>query len=107
MSANVLEKDELRLGVIPLVDAAPLIVARDRGFFAKQGLEVEVSVEASWASVRDKVATGLLDGAQMLAPMPLAATLGIDGIGVPMVTAMTLNLNGNSIAVSESQAASQ
>ncbi|MEC9363732.1 MAG: CmpA/NrtA family ABC transporter substrate-binding protein [Sinimarinibacterium flocculans] len=102
MSANVLEKDELRLGVIPLVDAAPLIVARDRGFFAKQGLEVEVSVEASWASVRDKVATGLLDGAQMLAPMPLAATLGIDGIGVPMVTAMTLNLNGNSIAVSES-----
>jgi two-component system, oxyanion-binding sensor len=102
MSGISLEKDELRLGVIPLVDAVPLIVARDKGFFARQGLEVEVSVEASWASIRDKVATGLLDGAQMLAPMPLAATLGIDGIGVPMIAAMTLNLNGNSIAVSES-----
>lgn len=101
MSGRSLEKDELRLGVMPLADAAPLIVARDKGFFAAQGLDVEVRVEASWASIRDKVATGLLDGAQMLAPMPIAATLGVDGIGVPMVTALSLNLNGNSIAVSE------
>lgn len=102
MRANGLEKHALRIGLMPLVDAAPLIVARDRGFFAAHGLAVELFVEMSWASVRDKVATGLLDAAQMLAPMPLAATLGIDGMGVPMVTAMTLNLNGNSIAVSES-----
>ncbi len=98
---QALETKRLRLGIIPLVDAAPFFVAQEKGFFAKQGLDVDVSVEASWASIRDKVVTGLLDGAQMLAPMPLAASLGIDGIGVPMVTAMTLNLNGNSIAVSE------
>jgi two-component system, oxyanion-binding sensor len=102
MSAHQLEKSALRLGLMPLVDAAPLIIARDRGFFAHHGLAVELCVEASWAAVRDKVAAGLLDGAQMLAPMPLAATLGIDGLGVPMVTAMTLNLNGNSITLSES-----
>lgn len=97
-----LEKTRLRLGIMPLVDAAPLIVARDKGYFAAQGLDVDVRVEASWASIRDKVVAGVLDGAQMLAPMPIAATLGIDGIGVPMVTALSLNLNGNSIAVSES-----
>lgn len=96
------EKTSLRLGMVPLVDAAPLIVARDKGFFAKQGLEVQLSVEASWASIRDKVIAGVLDGAQMLAPMPIAATLGVDAIGVPMITALSLSLNGNSIAVSES-----
>ncbi len=91
----------LRIGVVPLADAAPLVVACARGFFAAQGLEVELSVEASWASIRDKVAAGLLDAAQMLAPMPLAATLGLDGVGVPMVTGLSLNLNGNAITVSE------
>ena len=70
-----LEKTRLRLGFVPLCDAAPLLVAKDRGFFAEQGLEVELTREASWASIRDKVAVGALDGAQMLAPMPLAATL--------------------------------
>lgn len=98
---ETLEKTRLNLGIIPLVDAAPLIVARDLGFFARHGLDVEVVVESAWASIRDKIVAGLLDAAQMLAPMPLAATLGIDGIGVPMVTALSLNLNGNSIAVSE------
>lgn len=97
-----LEKTRLTLGVIPLIDATPVLVARDLGFFARHGLDVEVVVESAWASIRDKIVAGLLDAAQMLAPMPLAATLGIDGIGVPMVTALSLNLNGNSIAVSES-----
>ncbi len=96
-----LEKKRLQIGIIPLVDAAPIIVARDKGFFERHGLHVDISVEASWASIRDKVVAGMLDGAQMLAPMPLAATLGVDGIGTPMLTALSLNLNGNSIAVSE------
>ena len=52
---GALEQTSLRLGMVPLVDAAPLIVARDKGFFAREGLEVQLSVEASWASIRDKV----------------------------------------------------
>jgi len=96
-----LEQPELSLGLVPLIDAAPLIMAREQGFFEKHGLEVALSVEGSWASVRDKVAAGLLDGAHMLAPMPIAATLGVDGVGVPMLTALSLNLNGNAIALSE------
>lgn len=95
-----LEKPSLRLGIIPLVDAVPIVAAKAKGFFERHGLDVRISSEASWASIRDKVVAGVLDGAQMLAPMPIAATLGVDGIGVPMVTAISLNLNGNSIAVS-------
>jgi nitrate/nitrite transport system substrate-binding protein len=95
-----LEKQHLRLGFVPLCDAAPLLVAKDRGFFAEQGLNVELSREASWASIRDKVAVGALDGAQMLAPMPLAATLGLGNMQTRFITALGLNVGGNAITVS-------
>ena len=96
-----LEKSSLRLGLLPLADAAPIVIAKARGFFARHGLDVELRVERAWAALRDKVAMGVLDAAQMLAPMPIAATLGLDGIAVPMVTALSLNLNGNAITVSK------
>ena len=90
----------VRIGIMPLVDAAPIIVAERLGFFAEQGLEVILSRERAWASVRDKLAAGLLDAAQLLAPMPLSTTLGLDAIKVPLVSAMVLNRNGNAITVS-------
>ncbi|MBA1148791.1 ABC transporter substrate-binding protein [Ectothiorhodospiraceae bacterium WFHF3C12] len=95
-----LETRELRLGIIPLTDCAPLVVARELGFFAEQGLDVTLSREASWANIRDKVQLGALDGAQMLGPMPLAGSLGVAGPRKPMVTAFNLSLNGNAITVS-------
>lgn len=95
-----LEKTTLTLGFIPLTDCAPLVIAKEHGYFAKYGLDVTLSKETSWANIRDKVAMGILDGAQMLAPMPLAMTLGIGPIHKPMVTAFTLDLNGNAITVS-------
>lgn len=90
----------LKLGLLPLADAAPLYVARELGYFAGQGLDVTLSVEASWAGLRDKLAAGMLDAAQLLAPMPLAAQLGVDHLGVPLETALTLSRNGNAITVS-------
>lgn len=95
MSAN------LRLGFIPLNDCAPLVVAQDKGLFAQEGLEVALSREASWATVRDKVAVGALDGAHMLAPMALAATLGLSGEPTRLIAPMALNRNGSAIAVSK------
>lgn len=86
--------------MLPLADAVPLLAARDLGFFAAQGLEVKLTLETSWAGVRDKLASGMLDAAQLLAPMPLAANLGADRLGVPMQTALALSRNGNSITVS-------
>lgn len=97
---NSLEKRELSLGFIPLSDCAPLVIARERGYFEKYGLEVTLSKETSWANIRDKVAIGILDGAQMLAPMPLAMTLGLGPIHKPMITALSMDLNGNAITVS-------
>ncbi|MBI1370268.1 MAG: nitrate ABC transporter substrate-binding protein [Planctomycetes bacterium] len=95
-----LETRQLNVGFIPLTDCAALVAAQELGFFERQGLEVKLFREPSWSSIRDKVSVGLLDAAHMLAGMPIAATLGIDGIAQPMITAMSLGLNGNAITVS-------
>jgi two-component system, oxyanion-binding sensor len=97
-----MERDVVKIGFIPLCDSAPLIVARERGFFAEQGLAVELSREASWASIRDKVAVGVLDAAHMLSPMVLAATLGLGNIRAPLTTALALNRGGNAITLGQS-----
>ncbi|MCG2634751.1 MAG: ABC transporter substrate-binding protein [Gammaproteobacteria bacterium] len=94
-----LERAELTLGFIPLTDCAPLVVAREKHFFADQGLDVTLSREPSWANIRDKVAVGALDGAQMLAPMPIASSLGVGAPRQAMVTGCCLDLNGNAITV--------
>ncbi len=88
------------LGFIPLIDCAPLLIAKEEGFFARHGLDVTLFREPSWANIRDKVAVGVLDGAHMLAAMPLAAALGLDPIAKPMVVGLSLNLNGNAITLS-------
>ncbi|HEX4881516.1 MAG TPA: CmpA/NrtA family ABC transporter substrate-binding protein [Porticoccaceae bacterium] len=94
------EKIALNLGFMRLVDAAPLVVARELGFFARFGLEVDLVREVSWANIRDKVTVGALDAGQMLAPMPLLTSLGVGGLRCPLLTGLTLNLNGNAIALS-------
>ena len=91
---------ELTLGFVPLNDAAPLIVAKARGFFAAEGLKVRLSREVSWATVRDKVAAGALDGAHMLAPVALACTLGVGGDPQPMIAPMALNRSGAAFTLS-------
>jgi len=95
-----LEKKTLTLGFVPLTDCAPLVIAKEKGLFARHGLDVELSRESSWANIRDKVSTGMLDGAQMLAAMPLAASL--DSLrSQPMVTSLSLDLNGNAVTLSK------
>jgi len=100
LSTRHLEKRELTLGFIPLTDCAPLVIAKEKGFFAAEGLQVELSRENSWANIRDKVSIGMLDGAQMLAAMPLASACSSSS-GIPMITSMSLDLNGNAITVSK------
>ncbi|MDP1641349.1 MAG: CmpA/NrtA family ABC transporter substrate-binding protein [Phenylobacterium sp.] len=90
----------LQLGFIPLVDAAPLIVAQEKGFFAAEGLAVSLSREGSWATIRDKVAAGALDGAHMLAPMVLAASLGIGSEPKAMIAPIALNRGGAAVTLS-------
>ncbi|TPQ51148.1 hypothetical protein C2U72_09800 [Prosthecomicrobium hirschii] len=89
----------LRIGFIPLVDCAPLIVAHEKGFAAAEGLRLDLVRETSWANIRDRVALGHFDAAHMLAPMTIAATLGLGHLKAPMVTPFVLNLGGNAIAI--------
>jgi NitT/TauT family transport system ATP-binding protein/nitrate/nitrite transport system substrate-binding protein len=96
----------LRVGFIALNDASSLIVAHEKGFFAAEGLEIELSREASWATVRDKIAYGALDGAHMLAPLALAMTLGVAGVEPRQIVApFAMNLNGPAITVASRLAA--
>ena len=100
MRASGTAPHDLSIGIMPLVDAAPIVVADRLGYFAEQGLRVRLHRERTWAAGRDQLIAGVLDAAPVLAPMPLAAALGLDGVGVPLVTAMVLSRNGNAITIS-------
>jgi two-component system, oxyanion-binding sensor len=90
----------LHIGFIPLVDAAALIVAVDKGFAAEEGLDVTLVREVSWSNVRDKLNIGLFDAAHLLAPVAIASSLGIGHVKVPIAAPFNLGLNGNAITVS-------
>jgi two-component system, oxyanion-binding sensor len=90
----------LCIGFIPLVDAAALIVAVDRGFTAAEGLDVTLVREVSWSNVRDKLNIGLFDAAHLLAPVAIASSLGLGHVKVPIAAPFNLGLNGNAITVS-------
>jgi NitT/TauT family transport system ATP-binding protein len=90
----------LHIGFIPLVDAATLIVAVDKGFTAAEGLDVTLVREVSWSNVRDKLNIGLFDAAHLLAPVAIASSLGLGHVKLPIVAPFNLGLNGNAITVS-------
>lgn len=92
----------VKLGFIPLTDCAPLVAAKELGLFKKYGVEIELTKEASWANIRDKVLNGELDGAHCLFGMPFSVYTGIGGkAGSEMKIAMVLNNNGQAITLSK------
>ena len=94
-----LEKDQLTLGFIKLTDMAPLAIAKEKGFFAEEGLEVTLEAQSNWKVLLDRVLDGEIDGAHMLAGQPIASTIGYGTKG-HLVTAFSMDLNGNAITVS-------
>lgn len=101
------ETTKVRLGYIPIVEAASLIIAKEKGFFAKYGMtEVELAKQASWGAARDNVeigsAGGGIDGGQWQMPMPHLITEGLITKGnqkIPMYVLCQLNTHGNGIAI--------
>src|SRR5438270_11822163 len=87
----------LHIGFIPLVDAAALIVAVDKGGAAAEGLDVTLVREVSWSNVRDKLKIGLFDAARLLAPVAMASSLGFGHVKVRIVAPFNLGLDGNAI----------
>lgn len=101
-SANIdgsIEKPSLKLGFIKLTDMAPLAIAKEKGFFAEEGLNVALEPQANWKVLLDGVIGGQLDGAHMLAGQPLAATIGY-GTKADLIAPLSLDLNGNAITLS-------
>jgi len=98
----MIDRKKLRIGFIPLVDAAALIVAIDRGFAKEEGIDVELVREVSWSNVRDKLNIGMFDAAHLLAPVAIASNMGIGHVRVPIIAPFNLGLNGNAITVTNS-----
>ena len=95
----------LTLGFMPLTDCAPLVVAQAKGFFDKEGLAVSLQREASWATLRDKLAVGVVDGAHLLAPLALAMSLGVGSDRTPVIAPFALNVGGAAMTLSTRLAA--
>jgi nitrate/nitrite transport system substrate-binding protein len=94
----------LRIGYMPLTDAASLIMAVERGFDRQHGIRIELSRESSWASVRDKLRSGALDAAHALYGMVCGVELGIGGQRQDMAVLMNLSQNGQAITLSQALA---
>jgi nitrate/nitrite transport system substrate-binding protein len=92
----------IKIGIIPLTDCSPVVMAKEWKLFEKYGVNVEVSKEASWANVRDKLLTGELSAAHCLFGMPFSVYTGVGGkAGSELKIAMMLNVNGQAITVSK------
>lgn len=96
---GAIEKPNLTLGFIKLTDMAPLAVALEKGYFAEEGLNVQLIPQANWKVLLDGVISGELDGAHMLAGQPIAATIGY-GTKADLIAPLSLDLNGNAITLS-------
>ncbi|WP_323765421.1 CmpA/NrtA family ABC transporter substrate-binding protein [Marinovum sp.] len=94
----------LSVGFIPLVDAAPLIIAQEMGFAAEEGISLDLRRAPSWSSLRDMLSYGKVEAAHMLSPVPVATALGLGGAGAPLSAVSVLSVNGNVIGVSQALA---
>ena len=95
------EKEEVRVGFIPLTDCASVVMASVLGFDKKYGIKITPTKEASWAGVRDKLVNGELDAAHVLYGLVYGVHLGVSGPKKDMAMLMTLNNNGQAITLSK------
>ncbi|WP_226781401.1 ABC transporter substrate-binding protein [Oceaniglobus trochenteri] len=89
----------LPVAYMPLVDAAPLIMAQEMGFAEDEGISLELIAAPSWSSVRDMLAFGRVDAAHLLSPVPVAMAMGLGGVTTAVSAVSVLSVNGNVIGV--------
>ena len=95
----------IRVGLLRLVDSAPIILAEANGLFSEQGIDVQISIEPSWSNIADKLTYGVLDAAVMLPPLALAACAGLRGPKARLLVPLSLSQGGNTIVASNEAAA--
>jgi NitT/TauT family transport system ATP-binding protein/nitrate/nitrite transport system substrate-binding protein len=91
--------ETIRLGLLRLCDAAPVILADHEQLFAAAGVQVSLAIEPSWANIADKLSYGLLDGAVMLPPLAMACAAGLRGRRTGLVIPMSLSAAGNAVTL--------
>jgi two-component system, oxyanion-binding sensor len=91
--------DVVRIGFLPLVDAALPILAREFGYAEAEGIDLHLVRDMSWATVSDRLLYGHSDAAHMVAPLAIATTLGLGRPPVPLSVPFVLGLNGNAITL--------
>jgi len=94
------EVADLKFGIIALTDCSPLVIAHEKGFFKKYGINATIAKGASWPAIRDSLSTGDLQATHLLLGIALSSSMGIGGAPkVPMVVPWLLNRNGQSISL--------
>ena len=99
-AASKPETPDLRIGIIALTDNSSIVIAHEKGFFKKHGINATITKGASWAAIRDSLSNGDIQATHMLLGMPLASTMGL--LGSPkkaMVIPWLLNRNGQAITM--------
>ncbi len=96
--------ETIRLGLLRLCDAAPVILADHEQMFMREDVRVRLFIEPSWANIADKLSYGLLDGAVMLPPLAIACVAGLRGRKTELVVPMGLSANGNAITLASALA---
>ena len=99
-SASKPETPDLRFGMIALTDCSPIVIAHEKGFFKKYGINATITKGASWAAIRDSLSNGDIQATHMLIGMPIASTIGLQGAAQePMIAPWMLNRNGQAITL--------
>jgi nitrate/nitrite transport system substrate-binding protein len=94
------ETPDVRFGMIALTDCSPIVIAHEKGFFKKYGINATIVKGASWAAIRDSLSNGDIQATHMLIGMPIASTMGLLGSPkVPMIVPWLLNRNGQAITL--------
>jgi two-component system, oxyanion-binding sensor len=91
--------ETVRIGFLPLVDAALPILARELGFAEDEGIDLIPVRDFSWATVSDRLLYGHSDAAHLVAPLAIATTLGLGRPATPLSVPFVLGLNGNAITM--------
>jgi len=91
---------QITAGLMPLLDSALLVTAKEKGFAAAESVDLSLVRETSWANIRDRLAVGHFQVAHMLAPMPIACNLGLTPLASRTIAPMALGLGGNAVTVS-------
>lgn len=102
-SSSKPETPDMRFGIIALTDCSPIVIAHEKGYFKKYGINSTIVKGASWAAIRDSLSNGDIQATHMLIGMPLASTMGLLGSPKkPMVAPWMLNRNGQAITLKAS-----